>query len=748
MQNSTPHVPHTGFISSAAQVQALDNTHEVPLLLQYWHVVLRRRYIILTIIGAFLFTGLVVNLLITPQYAATVRLEISRQIKHITKADNLESEQASSNADLEFYQTQYSLLKARTIAERVARGLKLAEDPSFFKAHGATAAGSGYFTSSSASSFVNAKDRERRERQVVDLLESNINIAPVRSSSLVDVTYSSASPELSARIANYWTQQYIADSVDRRFSATADARKFLEDRLGELKGRVEGSEKDVANYATAHNIVVLNKTSDANGQTVAQTTMVASNLTSLNDSLNKATAARIEAEARMRSFRSGESSDALQNTGLSTLKEKRAEMQAEYAKLLVQFQPSYPAAKALAGQVQDLNASIGREEQRIAASTRAQYEAAVKNENDLRSKVNAIRGQLDQQSRDSIQYNIYQRDADTNKQLYDSLLQRYKAIGASAIDANNISIVDAALVPNKASSPRIMLNLLFSLLAGLATSVLVVLGMEQLDEGVREPWQVPKDLHIPLLGNTPLFEATSLLDIVNDPKSNFSESGLSLHSSLSFSTDHGFPHSLLLTSTRPKEGKSTSSILLAAVRGRMGKKVLLVDGDMRAPSLSKILGVSSATGLSNYLAGDDAWQKSVINSGLKGVDFLSSGPIPPNAAELLSTERIMQFVAAATERYDSVIIDGPPMLGLADTPLLVRAVEGCMYLIQIESTKLRGIKNALNRLHEAQARIFGAVITKMSLQQVNYGYGYGYGYGYEAGYGYGYGHEASSHVED
>lgn len=696
-----------------------------PPLLQYWQIVLRWKWVILGIIAAAFTIGLIVTLLSSPQYSATARIEISREQKKFTNVEGVDS--PISDRDLEFYQTQYSLLQARSLAERVARTLRLGSNDAFFAAHGVDLSGS-LFTGGTAQK--GAAETARREKTAVDLLLDHIAVSPVRGSSLVDIRYTSGSPAISAQIANAWTQQFVAQSIDRRFASTTDARQFLEGRLADLRVKLETSERDLVNYAAQKGIVALGRTKDADGRTNVDRTLVSSDLEALNAALATATAERIAAESRARQQNGGANADALNNSTINNLRQKRTDIAAEYAKLLVRFEPDYPSAKELAQQLRTIDASIAREESRVLNSRSSDYQAAVLREGELRRRVDQLKSGLSRQQQDSIQYNIYQREADTNRQLYDGLLQRYKEIGVAGVGANNIAIVDPARVPDSASSPNFLINLALALVAGVGLAAIATFALNQVDEGLRDPNQVGRILQVPLLGSVPTSEGGDTLTELQDTKSALSEAYLSIRSNLAFSTDHGIPRALMVTSTRASEGKSTTSFALAMVLGRTGKRVLLVDADMRSPSMHSFAGLPNVTGLSNYLAGADDWHQTLLETPSRGVTLMPSGPTPPSAAELLSSDRIIALIRQASEQFDHVVIDSPPILGLADAPLLTRAVEGIVFVVEADGVPIRGIKTSLARLQAVHAHVFGAVLTKLQPRMSSYGYGYGYSYGY------------------
>ncbi|KQX19530.1 MULTISPECIES: GumC family protein [unclassified Sphingomonas] len=700
-----------------------------PILKQYWHTAVRWRWLIGAVIAGALAIGLIITLLTPSSYTAKVQIEISRDQKKVTNVQGLDS--ATADRDLEFYETQYALLQSRSLGQRVAKHLGLARRDEFFTAHGVTLDSEKF--GASGRSNLTAKQVAAREKMASRLLLNNIEVEPVRRSRLVNLTYTSRSPGISAEVVNAWSTQFIAASMDRQLASTADARSFLEERLANLRARMEQSERDVVSYASRNDIVTLDTSRGSDGKTQVQRTMVASDLEALNAALNMARADRIAAESRLSARGGDDNVEAITNPTIAQIRQKRADIASEYAKMIVRFEPNYPSAKALMMQIKSLDEAIARETARVGNSRSLSYQEAVKRENDLRDQVAALKGRLDKQQHDAIQYNIYQREADTNRQLYDALLQRYKEIGiAGSVGVSNIVVVDQADVPSAPSAPSLPKNMALALVIGLGMAVVATLGLEQIDEGVSHPGQIQQLFHLPMLGHVPLTDA-SVAEGIEDPKSYFSEAYFTIRSNLAFTTDHGLPRSFIVTSTQPAEGKSTTSYALARIIGRTGKSVLLVDGDMRSPDVHHLLGLDNAAGLSNALAGDDNVSALIRTTPYRGVSVLTSGPTPPSAAELLSSDRIRHIVNELQGLYDHVVIDAPPILGLSDAPLLGRAVEGAVLVIQAEGAAVRGIRAAISRLRMVNTHIFGTVLTKLKASELAYGYGYGYGYGYSYG---------------
>lgn len=702
-----------------------DDAHATPILVQYWQAVLRHKIAIAVVIAVCIAFGIIATLLMTPYYTSASTIEISREQDRVTNVEGvLASDSAAQN--LEFYQTQYSLLESRSLAERVVRAQNLAARDMFFQTFDVDPDNSGLLTA--ASNGQSAADRSRRFKLAADLLEANIAISPIRGSSLVNVNFQSPSPNLSAQIANAWVEEFVASNLDRRSASTAYARRYLEGRLADLKQSLEDSERNLSAYADNKEIITLSSEQTPDGKTVSQRTLSTATLEALNIALAQATADRIAAESEARQLVGNKI--ALTNTSLNNLREERAKVQAEYAKLMTQFEPEYPAAKALASQIAALDRSIAAEDARSRTGTSARYQEALSRERQLLEKVDSLKTQFSGERRDSIQYNIFQREVDTNRELYNGILQRYREIGIAGVGANNISVVDRAQPSDEPSSPNLLLNIALSVLAGLGFAAAYVFVMEQIDQTVKDTSDLKSKLGIAPLGSIPDLEKEDILLSLGDKKSVAWEAYLSIRTSLAFLTAHGVPRSFLLTSTRPNEGKSTSALALASALASTKKRILLIDGDMRNPSLHQMLGTENTLGLSNYLAGNEDFDQLIQKDTTYGFDAMPAGPIPPNAAELLSSTRLRELVAKLSETYDTVVIDAPPVLGLADIPLLADSVEGVIYTIESGGVKLRGIQSAIQRVRSSRAHIFGGIVTKVPAKHSSYGYGYDYQYDY------------------
>ncbi len=728
LSSTSAHLGHSVDGPSDPTLLAVREVQETSPLARYFRIARRWKWAILGAIVAGIAAALIVTLLMTRQYSADVRLEIAREEARIVNIESVEPERAS--VDQEFYQTQYGLLQSRSLAERVARELSLADNRAFLDMHeisdtpGVPASERPLDNSPAA--------RAARLRAVTGVLLRNVDVSPIRLSRLVDITYTSPDPEMAARIANAWAQLFIQSNIERRFEATAYARTFLEGRLADLRQRLDQSERELVGYAANQRIININ-TPSATGPG-SERPITADDLVAYNEALALARTQRITAETTMRQSGPTTSSASLNNPTVAGLRQRRAEIASEHARLRAQFEDQYPPVQALAAQLAQLDRTIANEEGRVASSLRGEYRQALAREQELAGRVESLKGNLIDLRRRSIQYNILQREVDTNRSLYDGLLQRYKEIGiAGGVGTNNISIVDRAGIPQRPSSPRPLINLMLGLLIGAAVGAGLALALEQIDEAITDPSEMESVLAVPSLGVVPKIDTEDLLTELQDRRSALTEAYLTIKTNLQFATPHGVPRTLMITSTRASEGKSTTALALALILARQGLKVLIIDSDMRSPSLHNRLGVANEKGLSSVLSGNERWDGVVQETQLPGVKAITAGPHPPNAADLLSGPRLDTLLGELAANFDHIIIDAPPMLGLADAPLLASKVGGVIYIVESYGVQSRSARVALNRLRNSNGQVLGAVLTKFESKKASYGYGYDYGYGYGAG---------------
>ena len=666
-----------------------------------WRILYEWRWLILGSIAVCLAAAIVVSLLTTPLYRATSTLELNPPSIEIM--DNNKSQQFMSN-DRQFLATQYGLLRSRALAERVAQELNLAGDREFL--------------SSDA-------DRATRQKIAAGILAGNFSVNPVEDSRLVYISYSSPSPSLAAKITNGFADSFINTNLERRYDASSYARNFLQSQIGKVKAELERSEKQLIGYAQKEEIISTSR--GENGPAGDIASLPGENLIALNAALADAQTKRVLAEQRFRMF-SGAPESVESNANASSLRGQRASLEADYQDKLRSFKPEYPDMVRLRARIDALSDQIQREiknaAQEKSALLLADYKSALAQESELRSRVGQLKGEVLNLRGRSVQYNILQREVDTNRSLYDALLQRYKEIGvAGGIGTNQVSIVDRADPPGIPYRPNLPFNLLVGLVFGLFVGVGTALVLEFVNDTIKTPDDVRDKLQLASLGVIPQKQGeASLAEELKDQTSAVSEAYFSLRTSLQFSTDSGVPKTLLITSTRAAEGKSSTTLALAQNFARLGNRVLLIDGDLRKPAF--VTGSEPQEGLSKLLTNNDPLHMHVLKTHFENLWLLPCGPLPPNPAELLASSRLKLLINEAAGQFDMVIVDGPPILGLADAPLLGAACRATLLVIESGKTRTRAAMEAVNRLRAAENHIIGAVLTKYRHQSNTYGYNY------------------------
>jgi succinoglycan biosynthesis transport protein ExoP len=709
-------------------------------LLAYWHIIMKHRLVVGGIVLAMIVLGVIVTLVTTPVYRATATIQIDREG---TKVIDIQDTAPVEKVDQEFFQTQYALIMSRSLAERVVRRENLASDPRFMSQKSTSAlAGLGRLFSRETPQTGIAGTPEQRARQATAKLSKGLSIEPVRGSRLVKLRYESPDRGVAQRVVNAVAENYIGSNLDRRFEGAGYARSFLEEKLATVKAQLEKSEKELVAYAQSQGIVNVTPTTTAGGAAeTASSSLTASDLVAMNSALAVARGQRIAAEQKWNQARlSGMAlPEILASPTIQSLRGQQNTLRAQYQEKLAVYKPDFPAMVQLKAQIDTIDAQIAAEATTIRQSVQAQYQTALRQEQQLAGQVSSLKGGVMDLRNRSIQYNILQREVDTNRSLYEGLLQRYKDIGvAGGVGNSNISIVDRADEPRSPYKPKLLINLGLAAAVGLLLGLVAAFGLESLDETIKLPEDVEGKLGLPLMGAIPMLDKGVTIDeAMADARSALSEAYYSVRTALQFSTNDGVPRSLLVASARPSEGKSTTATALAHNFAKLGMRVLLVDGDLRNPSLHRLLRADSASGITNYLTGSATLAELVQATDQPNLSFIPCGPLPPNPAELLAGSKIRSMIADAERAFDLLVIDGPPVMGLADAPLLASAVAGTVLVIEAGQTRQGLAKAALRRLALGNARILGGILTKFNVRNAGYGYGHGYGYAYAYSYDYG-----------
>jgi capsular exopolysaccharide synthesis family protein len=679
---------------------------------EVWRILVKWWWLIAGIVVACVLLALVLSLLIEPKYRAVATLEVNSEGVRPVEMGEL---QPLRGQDRDFINTQIGLLTSRAMAERVARGLNLGNEPS----------------------VVDPSFDGDRNAVAASVLEGSLLVEPVRESRLVKLKIVNANPALAAKIANSYAETFIRSSLERRYEANSYARNFLEQRIGQIRGRLEQSERQLVAYAKQQGIVTLSVDSGGTNSPKSEQSIDAATLVSTNNALAAARTERIAAEQEFRQASGAQATaSVIGSPTVQALEQQRATLEAQYQQKAPLFQPDFPEMVRLRNQIDTLKAEIQRASGQVAGSStsilRARYATAVSRERELAAKVEEQKAGLQSLRERSIQYTILQREVDTNRTLYDALLQRFKEVGvAGGVGMNVVSIVDRAQVPGAPFTPNLPLNVLIGLFAGIFIGFGSAFALEWMDDTIKTPDDVATKLKISPLGVVPAApKGASVQEHLQDSRSQLSEAYQSVRTALQFSTERGMPRSLLITSTRAGEGKSTTALSLAHSSATVGAKVLLIDADLRKPTFRG--SSSQSDGLSSLLSGSGDLEACIQPTVQEGLFLLPAGRIPPNPAELIAAGRFTSVLDRVLKIFDYVVVDGPPVLGLADVPLLSTHCEGTLIVIESGAIRRSAALNSLNRLRAVDSRVLGAILTKFSATKSGYGYGYGYGYGDDA----------------
>ncbi len=687
---------------------------------------------------------------VTPQFKAKGVVRVSVQSENLTKFDNLET---SALKTMEFQQTQVKLLQSEQLAMRVIGRMDLSNNKAFNR-NAKAQAGEAQATSlfDTLKSFI----RPEQDKGTLDLLTEDAQnqiildqslerfqklytVSPVRNSELIEISFAAISPVLAADVANTLMDEFINMHMDAKLKSSSDASKFLEKQIDAAKIKLEQSELELQSFAKKIDIVSLDPKSNP----------IMRQLEELNDALAKARATRIAQEARyQQNLTAGNDFKLVENELIQNLRNQHVTLLSQYQQMGTTFKPGYPKMLELKARMDEINAQIQAEKRAIIASIKNEYETALKTEKYLAERTEEQKNSAMALEEKATQYKILEREVETNKSIYNSLLQRAKEIDATVgASVTNIQIVDAARPPLYPFKPRVALNLALGFALGLFGGIGLAFVLEFFDNTIKNPDEMSDRFGIPVLGLIPFDkEATDnrkymALKFFTDPRSPVAEAFRTTMTSVRLSVADNPPKTILFTSILPGAGKSSLSSNACLSYLSEDERCLLIDVDLRKPSLHHVFGEGmKGKGLSSVLSGMVKLADVIRPTEYPGLDFISSGPLPPNPAELLSSKRMRQLLTIVSRDYDRVILDGPPYQGFAEILVLSNMVDGVV-LISVEGgTPREGVKHFRRAVSNVGGRILGTIINKSGQKK---GYSSYSGYKYYS-YNYDYGKESES----
>lgn len=679
----------------------------------------RQRFTLIFIIGAALILGFVATLVTTPIYRATATVKVDP--KPATVIDGQDSLQISGR-DLRAYKlTLASVLQSRSVAGRVADELKLDRKL-------------GADASARPAGMTQEAWRAHNRNIAIATLQGGLSVDVPAEANIISISFNSADPVLAAEAANAYSDNFVTDDIRRSLEQSAYARKYLLDQINQLQRKLSESERQSISYARAARIVspgLLSQPTTGNSSTdsSAPATVTGSNLSSINSAYTLARATRIAAEQRWKTAsvtRAANLPEVQQNPMVQNLLSERGKVAVNLADLRTRYGEDYPQARELKAQLATLDKQIQQVSEEVKGSIRSVYETAMRQEGALAEEVGKVSDEsLDEQSR-RVQFGQLERETAAYRAQLDAMLARYNELSATAnIKPSTVTKLDDAERPTSPVSPVLAKNLLVAVVLGFGLAIGVAILREIFDDRLRSVAEVERKLGIATLGVTPLVPEGGK----EDGSFALEEAYSSICTAIEFALPAREHNVVSFTSTQGAEGKSTTSLIVAKKFARHGRKVLLIDGDLRKPSIAVQAGFPRPkVGLTELLLGTVSLEGALLPNIQPDLDILPTGTVPTQPVEVLSSPLFAEFLEKCREDYWLVIIDSPPVMGLADAPIISSVADCTVFVVEANRAHFGAAKAALRRLRDADANVLGAILTKFQSLIAGQSYDYQYSY--------------------
>lgn len=712
-------------------------------LLDRVNAIYKYRYVVLTVFLLVLLAVAVRTFTTTPMYRATTTVLIEDERAASVAGFNSATSAEYYQDPEPYYQTQLRILTGRELAAKVAARLNLASIPEFNgqgplrtglaavldtmkqQVQGAVARVTG------GAPPVPASARATRDADaLVDNFLNAVSVDPVRGSRLYNVSVQSADPVFAAKGADTLVEEYVAQNFERRTEATANSLQFLADEIKKQQAKVEDSERAMAQYREANNALSLED---------RQNTVVAS-LNQFNDQYTRARTERIQREAIYSQVKSlpsaalAESVPAVTNhPTVQNLRTRLAELQRQRIQLNERYGPKNPQVIENENAITDTTKRYQDALRSAVQTIRNDYETALSQERRLAAALEDSKRAAMDLNRKSVSYTVLEREAQSNRQIYDSLIQRQNELQiVSNSGGNNVRLMDRAVMPNSPYTPNLRRNFMLGGLAGILLALGLVLAIDYLDDTVKTPEDITRRLKLPFLGLVPAVKGNNHPLLSHEVPHEFGEAFRALRTSLVFSSGTEGTRVIALTSAQPLEGKTTTACNMAIALAYGGSRVLLIDADMRRPSVSRTLGIENTIGLSHLLTGQATARQTIRRTTVQNLWVMTAGMTPPNPSELLASDRMKTLIGnVQSGPFDWVLIDTPPVLAVTDAVIIAPWVSGVVFVIGSEMTQRRLAERAVETLLTSRPHLLGAVLNRVDIVRNKYYYSRYYGYKYK-----------------
>jgi len=709
-----------------------------PHLYDYLLILRKHQWLILSFMLAVVTVTTIATFRMQSIYVATTRIEIDRENANILP---FPSDSYDYMIDLDNYiETQSRILTSETLALHTIRDSGLWAPAEFSSANGPSEA-----------IAVGSLANQKRPPELGEFL-GNLSAKRVPTTRLMDVSFESTDPQLAARIVNAHIAAYIEQNFRGKYEATTRASTWLTDQLTELKVNVQRAEDARIAYERQNQIWTLDDKQNITSQ----------RLSDINRQLTEAQSERTRKESLYEFAKSG-NLDALpqiqSNAALADLMKKQSDASSAYADALSQYGPNFPKVQRLQAQLKDFDQSIEKEKKNILDALESNYKEARQRESLLIQALDQQKAESNQMAEKLVEYNILKREAEANKTLYDGLMTKLKETAISqGLRSSNIRVIDAAMIPSTPSRPAKTRNVVLAFLIGLVGGIGLALMREYLDNTVKTPDDIERLTRLPSLAVVPQFvdsngdakkrgllksfganghEKRIELVAQNLPKSQMSEAFRALRTSILLSQADHPPQVILVTSALPREGKTTAAANLAVTLAQLGDSTVLVDADLRKPSIGRLLNLGDGkhAGLSSYLAGVSSLDLvTVPHPAIPNLAAIPTGPLPPNPADLLSSHKLADAIAELRTKYKFIVIDSPPVMAATDAVILSVLADGVLLVVRSGETAKEAFTRTRDLLNSVKSHILGVVLNAVDSNSPDYYYSYRY-YPYSYGYG-------------
>ena len=705
-------------------------------LRDYLRVMQKRKSTIILFFLITLLTVILVTLRTTPVYEASSQILVEKN-----EGTPLMGNIYYNPYDPEFYETQHQLIKSNNVAHKVVSLLQLEETyDSFFPKKNKKTSFIGIITTT-VKEFVSGllhreelrgsmpaeKQAKSRADVLAEMIQANIKVTPVKESRILNISYQSENPKFAALVTNAVTEAYQEELMAIQLHASGYALKWMTSKADEVKKKLAAAEEKLQQYMQKNNIITVED----------KVAIVPQRLSELTSQLSKAETEAKEIEAvyqqakqiRAQGGNNLNLPELTENKAIQDIQDQIRKAEQHVIDLSQKFGPKHPVMVEARTELAKLKKERNKEIDKIIVSLKHQAEIA-------RAKATSIREELAKAKQETLhlnerltQYNILKREVETNKALYSALMMRMKEKGVTEKTQKvNVYVTQAAEIPEFPVKPKKLRNILLGMILGLFGGIGMAFFLEYLDNTVKSPDEVERRFQVGVLGVFERLTKGAQPDkaLVEDPASSYAEGFKGFRTSLLLSSSEKPPRKILITSAAPQEGKTTTAVNLAISLSQAGNSVIVVDTDMRRPRVHKVFGFANNRGLSLILAGAAAPGEMITRDDVTGVHILTSGPIPPNPAELIGSPRFPELVDKLSSRYDFVIFDSPPLMSAAETLVTSKQVDGTILSTYFGKTTYEILEKALKSLHSIDASVLGVVINAVDNKQGGYNYYYGY----------------------